>query len=155
MNQKNKSSIPRDIYTPQQIIYSQKQLLGSPYSSVVITEPLINALLERLAGQIIKLESDTDECFEYIYGGNHNQTDVYKIYGEEMYYQPLALLLYDGNSISNYYIVIIDEQSELRQTNYTNLLLHKQIDNSNAITDTATITKMENTIKQLLSILKE
>lgn len=155
MNRKNKSSIPRSTYTPRQIIYSQKQLLGNPYSSVIITKPLISALLERLAGQTLKLDTKSGDSFEYIYGGDYNQADIYKIYVEEMYYQPPALLLYDGNSISNYYIVVIDEQCELRQTNYTNLLLHKQIDNSDEVIDPATITKIENTIIQLLGMLEK
>ena len=182
-----KSEIPRKITqqpnpncftcNSKSLYYSKKELLGSEFSSEIINITNLKKLwLGFLDWDNISVGTNSNNNKWFIEEADkdifdnmqtsysdlfHGKLGVYnknhKIEGISCFI-PNGINMFDMDSISEFWIVVINDKIELRQTDYdysNKSGFEILIDKSTEITDSNVIQKMENTILAGLKVLEE
>ncbi|MEG0276311.1 MAG: hypothetical protein RR630_04705 [Coprobacillus sp.] len=164
-------------YYNDKIYYGHRSFLGHTYRSDVINVDNVNILFDYFYNCLINnvsagknagaseealwiKASENQDVFDNIVINKASQSYMDKTYERDgvKFYLPFHIGMFDCDSVSEYHIVMIDNEFELRQTDYhmikNGLGIKDVIDKHKEITSPDVILKMENTILTALRLIE-
>lgn len=164
-------------YYNEKIYYSHKGFLGHTYKSDVINQENIEILFSYFYNCLINgvsagTRAGSKEAalwvqasqghygFDNIVINKASQSYMDKVYERDnvKFYLPYHIGMFDDDSVTEYHLVMIDNEFELRQTDYyminNGLQIKDVIDKHKEVTSQEVIVKIENTILTALKLIE-